>query len=49
MQYQPHSYQEYAAEFIKNNPVSCLLLTAVNESVCAVTVGSLHLGGFPAL
>lgn len=26
MQYQPHSYQEYAAEFIKNNPVSCLLL-----------------------
>ena len=26
MKYQPHSYQEYATEFIEANPVSCLLL-----------------------
>jgi len=26
MRYNPHKYQEYAAEFIRKNPVSCLLL-----------------------
>lgn len=26
MKYQPHSYQEYATDFIEANPISCLLL-----------------------
>ena len=26
MKYNPHSYQEYATDFIDKNPVSCLLL-----------------------